>query len=297
MVAAASNTSRKGCVKNLPVFMNQSTPHALVTGATSQIGKFLLPRLIAAGFQVTAISRYPQLVPKEVDWQQPDSSRFPLPEVLFHLAPLPLLPTWLTQLPSLKRVIAFSSTSRFTKMSSPDPQERAIAKQLAEAEQTLMTACQHRQIVWTIFRPTLVYGCGLDKNITFITHFIQRFGFFPIVGPGTGLRQPVHADDLAIACLQAYFATTTTNQSYNLSGGQTLTYKEMVTTIFHRLGKPPRILPIPLPLFKLITLSLKVWPAYAHLSTAMLARINQNLGFDHTSARQDFGYQPRPFIP
>jgi len=271
----------------------------MVSGATNQIGYFLLPRLQAANFEVTALSRQPQPNDNGITWQQIDllTSSLPISQhrQLFHIAPLPLLPLLLERLPALTRVIAFSSTSRFTKADSPDPKERAIATQLTEAETASITACQNRNIGWTIFRPTLIYGCGVDKNVTFITNFIRRFGFFPLVGKGSGLRQPVHADDLAAACLLACTSSASANKAYNLSGGQTLSYRDMVTIIFQHLGKKPRILEVRLTLFNLLTRSLVWLPAFNHLSTAMLTRMNQDLCFDHSEAYHDFGYQPRKF--
>ncbi|MDM8557964.1 NAD-dependent epimerase/dehydratase family protein [Candidatus Parabeggiatoa sp. HSG14] len=280
--------------------LNQA--EVLVTGATSQIGQCLLPHLQAAGITMTAISRQPQSNTAYIVWQQSNLQISPLSisqsSLLFHVAPLPLLPPLLTHLPNnapLKKIIAFSSTSCFTKANSPDPKERRIATQLTEAETALITICQARDIAWTLFRPTLIYGCGIDKNVTFIARFIRRFGFFPLVGQGKGLRQPVHADDLAIACVQACLSPKAINKAYNLSGGQTLTYYDMVKAIFHHLGKKPRIMSIPLPLFKFTTRCLSGLPTYAHLSAAMIARMNQDLCFDYTMAYHDFGYQPRTF--
>lgn len=269
--------------------------HAIVTGASSQIGRFLLPRLEATGFEITAISRQ---APTNKSWLQIDIAKNILPttQILFHIAPLPLLPQLLAN-SNIKRIITFSSTSRFSKTSSSDAKEQQIAAQLTEAETQVIDLCKKQQIAWTIFRPTLIYGCGIDKNVSFITEFIRRFGFFPIVGNGMGLRQPVHADDLATACIQAYNSSVTINKAYNLSGGQTLTYREMVETIFHSLGKKPRIISIPLFVFKILIRSIAWLPKFSHLSTAMITRINQNLCFDHTAAYNDFGYQPRTFNP
>ncbi|OQW90752.1 MAG: hypothetical protein BWK79_18885 [Beggiatoa sp. IS2] len=275
---------------------------ALVTGATNQIGRFLLPRLSASGSPVFAYSRHPPKNNQGIVWQSSDLTTTVLsvtqPSFLFHIAPLPLLPRLLANLPEsapLLRVITFSSTSRFTKADSPDPRERAIADQLTTAETLFIRECTRRQLPWTLFRPTLIYGCGQDKNVTFIANFIRRFGFFPLVGNGIGLRQPVHADDLAVACLQVCQAPTTYYKAYNLSGGQTLSYRDMVVAIFHRLGKSPRILPLPLSLLKLLLSGISWLPTYAHLSPAMLLRVNQDLCFDHTNAARDFGYQPRTF--
>lgn len=270
--------------------------HAIVTGASSQIGRFLLPHIQAAGFEITAISRQ---APINQAWLQIDITKNLLPlnsKILFHIAPLPLLPQLLAN-SNIKRVITFSSTSRFSKTSSFDVKEQQIAAQLTEAETQVIELCEQQQIAWTIFRPTLIYGCGIDKNVSFIAEFIRRFGFFPVIGKGIGLRQPVHADDLAIACLQAYNSSITINKAYNLSGGQTLTYRDMVEEIFYSLGKKPRIISIPLFVFKILIHSITWLPKFSHLSTAMVTRINQNLCFDHTAAYNDFGYQPRTFNP
>lgn len=281
-------------------------PHAWVTGATNQIGQFLLPRLQATGFLITAFSRQQHVNTNDIRWQSLDLSvsldilhlSDESPQVLFHLAPLPLLPSLLTHLATripFKHIVAIGSTSCFTKANSPDRKERRIARQLRDAEMAIMAIAQQYNLTWTLLRPTLVYGCGQDKNITFIARFIHRFGFFPLVGQGAGLRQPVHADDIALACLQAYATPKAHNQAYNLSGGQTLSYRDMVETIFRYLGKQPRILPIPLPIFQFTTRCFNRLPAFSHLSTAMIARMNQDLCFDHTAAQRDFGYQPRRF--
>jgi nucleoside-diphosphate-sugar epimerase len=272
----------------------------LVSGATSQIGIYCLPLLVEAGYAVQAISRHQQTPQPGVTWLRADLTDLSItpaaPTHLLHLAGIPLLPPLLETLPpTLTRVIAFSSTSRFTKEKSPDPAERQLAAQLAQAEQSVMEICARRHIAGTIFRPTLIYGCGRDQNIAFITRMIQRFGFFPLPGPGQGLRQPVHAQDLALACLQALHNPKTYGHSYNLSGGSTLSYRQMVSTVFAQLGKKPRIVNIPPSLFSTAVTMLKVLPPFRHVSVSMLKRIEQDLCFDHSAAHQDFGYSPRFF--
>ena len=88
-------------------------------------------------------------------------------------------------------------------------------------------------------RPTLIYGLGKVKNVREIAALIKRFGFFPIVGAGNGKRQPVHAEDLARACVSALLTETAANRAYNISGGEVLTYREMVNRIFASLADAP----------------------------------------------------------
>lgn len=280
-------------------------PLVMVTGATSQIGHFLLPRLVNAGFAVHAVSR--QAKPQEsgsgvITWSCCDIAQG-LPALnhevtcLVHLAPLWLLPEIIAPLAErgLKRVIAFSSTSVFTKQQSTSAKEIALVERLRNAEEALFQACDRHGIAWTIFRPTLIYGCGLDRNITTIARFVGRFGFFPVVGSARGLRQPVHADDLAASCVASLECPSTYNQTYNLSGGETLSYREMVEDVFLASGKKPRVLNIPLPVFRVLIGGLSLLPRYRFVTSEMADRMNQDMCFDHSDAASDFGYCPREF--
>jgi nucleoside-diphosphate-sugar epimerase len=271
----------------------------IVSGATSQIGYFLLPRLLNNGYEVTAISRKQQHNQLNLNWIHANINSLDnidlQSDFLLHLSLLSSAELFINKISHLNRVIAFSSTSRFTKINSKDPKERKIADTLAYAEDKFINLCEKNNITWTIFRPTLVYGCGLDRNISFIANFIYRFGFFPMLGNGQGLRQPIHADDLALACLQVLNNSKTFNNSYNLSGGETLSYYDMILEIFKALDKKPRIISIPTSLFNILVKIMVHFPYFNHISTSMLERMNQNLCFEHIAAKNDFSYKPRSF--
>jgi len=98
-----------------------------------------------------------------------------------------------------------------------------------------------------------------------------------------------------MACVQALHNNNTYNKSYNLSGGETLTYSDMVKRIFESLGKKAMLVKIPLPLFRLLIKLLKVLPRYRFLSMEMANRMNSDLNFSHADATDDFNYQPMPF--
>ena len=189
-----------------------------------------------------------------------------------------------------------SSTSLFTKQGSNDPQEQAVAQKLADAEAQIAQWAHSRGVEWVILRPTLIYGFGLDKNITEIAGFIRRFGFFPVFGKAAGLRQPIHTADVASACVAALKAPVAVNRAYNISGGETLTYRDMVKRVFAALGRPVRMLPVPLWAFGLAVSALRRLPKYRQWSSAMAERMNQDLVFSHSEAQRDFGFNPRPFV-
>ncbi|MBU2621101.1 MAG: NAD-dependent epimerase/dehydratase family protein, partial [Proteobacteria bacterium] len=196
----------------------------------------------------------------------------------------------------VKHIVAISSTSRFTKSISSDPTEQALAERLADSEERLIAWAKTKDVTWTILRPTLIYGLGSDKNISVIARFIRRFAFFPFLGAARGLRQPIHVHDVASSCLAALNEGKAINRSYNLSGGETLTYREMVGRIFSAMGKSPRFVTFPLWTFRMAVAFLRVLPRFRHLSAAMAERMNQDLVFDHEDACRDLGFSPLPFL-
>ena len=271
----------------------------IVTGATSQIGSYLLESLSESGFTVHAASRNP-VSSHGVFWHETDIEKEGMPlvkdaDTLIHLAPIWLLPNLLASLSGIRRIIAFSSTSRFTKEKSKNPHERALAERLADAESRVIETCDEKGMAWTILRPTIIYSPGRDRNLTRISGFIAKFGFFPLAGKGTGLRQPVHAADLADACIKVLGNERACGKSYNLSGGETLTYREMIARIFRGLKRKPRFVSIPLPVLRTLLAALAMLPRYKNYTAEMADRMNRDLCFDHSDAVADFAYSPRPF--
>lgn len=279
-----------------------------VTGATSHVAGFLLPRLTRAGHVVHAVSRRPAAAGNDngpLCWHRLDIGKeggldeLPRVDALIHLAPLWLLAPRIEAFSErgVTRIIAFGSTSLFTKAESPDAKERELAAALRAAEARLAAACAERGIDWTVFRPTLTYGGGRDNNVALIGRLIRRFGFFPLAGQAYGKRQPVHAEDLAIACLSALNCAPAHNRAYDLSGAEALSYRQMVERIFRSQGRKPRFVRLS-PMTWRIALGLaRLWRRQAAVNAEMAARMNDDLVFDHGDARRDFGYAPRPFKP
>ncbi|WP_096697355.1 NAD(P)-dependent oxidoreductase [Polaromonas sp. AER18D-145] len=289
--------------------MGALDPAVLLTGRTSTIGPLVTPLLLAQGMPVHALGRKP---PTEGD-RRPGLHWLPLdladplramPGVsaatLIHTASLWLLPGWLEKFHArgVRRVIAFSSTSRFTKQASASPYELEVVNKLIAAEDHVAAECERLGIAWTIFRPTLIYGgAGSDRNVADIARLIRKFGVFPVFGSASGRRQPVNAADLAQACLQSLTAPASYNKAYNLSGGETLAYVDMVRRIFETLGRQPRFIRIPLSAFKLAVKLARLHPRFAHLTPDMALRMQADLVFDHSDATRDFGYSPGRFDP
>jgi nucleoside-diphosphate-sugar epimerase len=274
----------------------------LVLGATSLVGRFLTPKLVRAGVRPLALSRTPRSG-DGVDWIAGDlQTAAPLLRSLsigtvYSVSPIWLLPNALPALidAGAQRVIAFSSTSLVTKMASPVASERSVAGRLASSEEAVIELCDEAGIGWTILRPTLIYAEGLDGNVSRLAKIIQRMGVLPLAGRGEGLRQPVHAEDLAIAAIAASASPGAVGNTYDLPGGETLAYRAMVERVFEGLGRRPLIVSVPTSVWSLAFALAK--PLLPGATAAMGSRMSEDLTFDSAPAQRDFRWAPRPFHP
>ncbi|MEE8495933.1 MAG: hypothetical protein V3S21_05580 [Xanthomonadales bacterium] len=286
-------------------------PTVLLTGAGSQLGVFLIPRLLAAGFRVIALSRQASgdsAGPDErLVWQHPGSFGIGTAvgesglqgqvAMLISCGPIEVATKAVGLCPRLQRVVVFSTSSVFSKASSPDGSEnRQIAGILAHEKQ-LKALCSDRGLALAVFRPTLIYGCGLDRNISLLASWIRRMGWLPLAGQAAGLRQPVHADDLAGLAVNALLDDEPLSLDCPACGGSTLTYRQMVELIFDALDKPRRIFSLPPCLMVAAVRLLGLLPHWRGVNRQMVRRQNIDLVFDDSALKDCLEYQPRPFKP
>lgn len=270
----------------------------LVFGASGQVGRRLLPRL-SGQHRVIAVSRALQHGNADASWIRGDlrdeDMSWPQAETVISLGPLDAFAAWLERNPALalRRVIALSSMSAESKRDSIDPRERALAERLRRAETTVTRVANLRAIAWTLFRPTLIYGAGADRNLAPIARFARRWRLLPIPLGASGLRQPVHVADLAAACAAALANPATFGKSYALGGGERLRFDSMLLRLCRAV--PGLVLPLPLPPIAL-HLAARCWRG-SPVGAGTLARLREPLIADNTDATRDFGYAPAAFCP
>jgi nucleoside-diphosphate-sugar epimerase len=276
--------------------------HALVFGGTGQIGEPVVDRLRAQGWRVTALSRQPVADEPGLTWLQGGFDTLPaLPprvDAILSCGPLDRFARWYAAGGvGAARVVAFSSTSVRVKQNSPDEAERDVAQRLQHAEDVLMATSSARGAPATLLRPTLVYGAARDATLSRIAQLAHRVRVVPLPRRATGLRQPVHVDDLADAALACLAHAGTAGHAYDLPGGEALPYREMVRRVLQALEPPARLLELPAPLFDLVLRLAHARGMAAGFGDAALDRMRRDLVFDDAPARADFGYAPRPFRP
>ena len=267
----------------------------LVVGASCQIGVCLLPLLIARGVRVVALSRAERVKMEGVTWRRgslPDAPALTDDiDALLCFGPLDALAAWLQRgaLQRLAHVVATSSMSADSKRASPIVAERALAQRLRDAEAALFAACADRGIACTILRPTLIYGVGRDRNLTPLARRAARWRAFPLP-TGHGLRQPVHAEDVARATCAALDTPASAGRTLELGGGERITAAEMFARV--RAALPVRTAPLYLPRIALACAT-RLMPSVR----GPLSRLDEDLVADNVELERLLGVRPRAFRP
>ena len=275
----------------------------LVTGASSQLGIFLLPRLVAAGLDVTALSRRAPAagirLSESLIWIPPDGTGCTpaAADFLISCGPLGLACERVEGMPSLRRVVAFSSSSVLSKQSSGNASEQEQMTEMKDQEDGLRRLCRERSVPLLLLRPTMIYGCGLDNNVSFLAATARRLGFIPVAGRATGLRQPVHADDLAALAVAAIVSGNPVNLAGEICGGSTLTYRDMASRIAGAVSEKCRVISVPLWLMMPTITILSRFRPWRSLNAEMVRRQSMDLVFDDSAVREALNCDPRPFEP
>jgi hypothetical protein len=201
----------------------------------------------------------------------------------------------------LKGVVACSSSSVVTKRFAANNFDRALVRRLEQAEDALEQACQNAAIPCRILRPTLIYGQAGgygDRNLSVLINTMGRLPLLPIPSH-TGLRQPIHAKQLAGVALLLADHPEAAPSRLNLGGDDTLSYGTMLRRLQAAAqALNPRdpagrcqLLPLPMRLFHLLAAPLLPL-APKHFEAVL--RIEADLaGF--TPAHSLLGTEPQPF--
>lgn len=267
----------------------------VVTGASSQIGHFLIQRLLARREAVWAISRRARRSTREgLHWWQAELPALPSLQptgarALVSFGPLEGLAQWLSTLDEapVARIVATGSMSIVSKRGSADPAEQDIVRRLQAGEQGMARECDRLGIGWTVLRPTLVYGAGLDKSLTPIARRARRWHVFPLPAAG-GLRQPVHADDIAHAAVAALDEPRSAGRVLQIGGGERLPYRQMFERVRASLETPTLPLPVP-------RVALRALARWVPAAAGPVSRLEQDLIADNSELEQLLGVRPRAF--
>jgi hypothetical protein len=290
-------------------------------GASTPTGAAFLQQasMRLQGCTVAAYSRQPYSGPNNLHWADltDPASFFPAgqsddPGLWICFAPIWLLAPFLEHLAihypyrlrGLRAFIACSSSSVLTKRFTANRFDRHLVKRLVDSEQQLLATCARLQVKCLILRPTLIYGTVgpyVDQNLSRLIALLRRLPLLPLPAE-TGLRQPIHATQLASVALQIATHLIVNNfkscfpDCIELGGDTELSYSAMLLALQRSLpyDDPARqcyLLPVPNRLFffcaaPLLILSPKCFEAVLRTAADLS-------GFTH--AHQFVGEPPQSF--
>jgi NADH dehydrogenase len=247
-----------------------------LTGGSGFVGSHVLPALLAAGHDVVALARTPKaaatiaernatyaarLTTRIGDVTNPASLSAALVgcDAIVHLVAIPR--DWNNGADLLRintagteAMIAAASAAGITRfvhlgaLGVQDREELHYAKSKARAER----AVRESSLDWTIIKPSLIWG--------------ERDGFFnivaalvkipapavPVPGNGKSRFQPVWVGDVARAIVQTLGDPKSARRSFELGGPRYWTYTEITQEVARALGKRRIVVPMPVPLIRLV---------------------------------------------
>ncbi len=276
----------------------------LLIGATGAVGRYVHARLTARGDETIALSRHsrepalPSAQWYRHDIYRDDPDTVPTASVVIGAGPLDGLALWAARATwrAGTRLVALSSLSAETKAESANADERALAQRLRDCEATLFALGKARGWSVTLIRASLIYDShpaplSLDRLLA----LADRLHCLPLPRDAIGMRQPVHADDLAQALLACAANDTTAGALLRLAGGEAVTFTDMVARFLAARGSVARVVRVPGASARVLHAVLPLFGARGRSLAAQLARSRNSLVIDNTDWSR-IGLLPRAFM-
>jgi NADH dehydrogenase len=291
----------------------------LVTGASGFVGSHLVPVLLAAGHRVVALVRTPTagevvlgrlstavrsaVEPRIGDVTRPETLAATLADIdaVVHLVAIPRdfrggADLRLVNTEGTRAVVAAMHEMGVRRlihmgaMGVEDVPDLHYASSKAKAEALVADS----GLDWTILKPSLQFGEG-DGFFNIIASLVRIApGVVPVPGNGAARFQPIHAGDVATVVTRSLADPTTVGGRFELGGPRYWTYREITREVLTALGKRRAILPLPLPLIRLVAGTAELVHIPFPVATDQLRQLRlDNIGpLDLLTTR--FGFEPRP---
>jgi NADH dehydrogenase len=149
------------------------------------------------------------------------------------------------------------------------------------------------ELAWTILKPSLQFGEG-DGFFNIVAGLVRLSpGIVPVPGDGSARFQPIHVDDVATVVVRAVSDPTTVGGVFELGGPRYWTYREITREVVRALGKRRAIVPMPVPVIRLVAGTAERLRIPFPVATDQLRQLRlDNIGpLDLVSTR--FGFEPR----
>lgn len=269
----------------------KNTDTVVITGAFSYTGKYATRILLTRGCKIRTLTYHPERANPFGDKVQVLPYNFDHPDQLSQalLGASTLINTYWVRFPRGKSTFETAVQNTRTLISAAkDAGVRrivhvSIANPSAESplgyyrgKAELEQAVIDSGLSYAILRPTVIFGVE-DILINNIAWFIRRFPVFGIPGNGRYSIRPIHVEDMARLIADA--VDQPGNTVRDAVGPETFTFEELVKLIAAQLGRPARLVHLPMPLAYVSTLLtgwfvrdvVLTWEEYKGLMSNLLA--------------------------
>lgn len=165
----------------------------------------------------------------------------------------------------------------------PNPQDPyGISKM--EAEEALRVLAKETGMEVVIIRPPLVYGPGVKANFLAMMRWLSRGIPLPLGAVTENRRSLVSLENLVDLIVMCMDHPAAANQTFLVSDGEDLSTAELLRRMGQALGRPARLIPVPVSL-------LKVGAAVLGRSD-VAQRLCGSLQVDITKTRELLGWSP-----
>ncbi len=138
----------------------------------------------------------------------------------------------------------------FTADQKPEPCD-AYGVSKMEAEIALRELAESTGMEVVIIRPPLVYGPGVKANFLCMMRWVARSGLLPFGAVTSNRRSFVAVDNLVDLLATCIDHPAAANQTFVVSDGEALSTAALLTRLGAALGRPARLIPIPVGWLKL----------------------------------------------
>jgi uncharacterized protein YbjT (DUF2867 family) len=291
----------------------------LVTGASGFVGGHTVPALLAAGHRVaamvrsrtageTVLLRLPVADRANVELRDGDVTR---PESLVpamtgvdaivHLVAIPRDFSGGAELGRVNtagtravlQAMPTAGVRRLVHMGAlgvADDPKLHYASSKAQAEAAVASS----GLDWTILKPSLQFGPA-DGFFNIIAGLVRLSpGIVPVPGDGRSRFQPIHVDDVVSIVVRSLADPTTIGEALELGGPRYWTYREILEEVLRALGKRRAIVPMPVPLIRLVAGTAERFRLPFPVATDQLRQLRlDNIGPIGLIPSR-FGFEPRP---
>lgn len=270
-----------------PGFSRASAAPLLVLGATTPVGQRILERGLASRVPIVAVSRrVPEFNRPGLTWLQQDLTVDPARvqgHVLISAGSLELVVRQARSMTRLGRIVALTSSGH-------EPGGRSKA---ADTKTELASLAERSGIGVTLLRAFDVYDAHARPRL----ESVRIAGRDRVPLTGRGLRHPVHADDLARLMVDLVARNPDGFESFDLGGGETLAYPDYARRLASAAGVNPTLVSVPSWLLGPFVRAGHRIGRLKSLSADGLAEQQMDRVVDDTPAREQLGWNPRPFRP